>query len=112
MVVALAVAGAVVLVAVVVLALTVGRGGGDGGGTSGTTTGGDTMPAATLSPDGLGNDLVLDDLADACYSGDMGACDSLFWEADLGSAYETYGATCAGRQAAGTGRDCTEAFPD
>jgi hypothetical protein len=41
----------------------------------------------------------------------MVACDDLYAEAEFGSAYETYGDTCAGRQPAGTGAFCTETFP-
>ncbi|MEX5718626.1 hypothetical protein [Geodermatophilus maliterrae] len=108
--IALAVAGGAVLVAVVVaLALTVGGGG--GGAPGSTTTGGDTIPEATVSPVGLGNDPGRDDLAEGCFRGDMGACDDLYLAAGLGSVYEAYGDTCAGRQPAGTGVLCTEAFP-
>ena len=56
-------------------------------------------------------DRVLDILADECFAGEMASCDGLYQEAEVGSDYETYGDTCAGRQDAGTGQFCTEAFP-
>jgi hypothetical protein len=43
----------------------------------------------------------------------MDACDTLYDESDIGSDYETYGGTCAGRQPASNSDVvyCTEAFP-
>ncbi len=71
-------------------------GGGGGGG------GGEPVP-----PEGLGGDAALDALAESCYVGDMEACDTLYADAESGSAYENYGDTCAGRQPANTGSFCT-----
>jgi hypothetical protein len=48
-------------------------------------------------PDGLGDDPELNQLADACYQGEMQSCDDLFDSSDFGSDYETYGGSCAGR---------------
>ena len=70
------------------------------------------IPAPTQEPTDLGDDAVLDAMAADCYDGDMAACDDLYSASEDDSAYETYGDTCAGRQAAGTGRYCTESFPD
>ncbi len=41
----------------------------------------------------------------------MAACDQLYAESPVDSTYETYGDTCAGRQPAGSGRYCVDAFP-
>jgi hypothetical protein len=54
----------------------------------------------------------MDLLAIACFGGTMKACDDLYTQAPAGSAYETYGDTCAGRQPAATGRFCTAVFTD
>jgi hypothetical protein len=69
------------------------------------------IPPATHAPTGLGSDPALDALAQGCYAGDMTACDALFKTAPLGSAYQVYGDTCAGRQPAGTFTYCRAAFP-
>ena len=45
---------------------------------------GDGVPAATQTPDGLGDDPVMDAFAEACYAGDMQACDDLFNESPVG----------------------------
>ena len=50
-----------------------------------------------VPPVGLGEDEELNGLAQACYEGDMASCDDLYNLSDFGSAYEDYGATCAGR---------------
>ena len=63
----------------------------DGGG-----GGSEDLPEGT-SPEGLGDDPELDALAQDCFDGDMEACDNLFFESDIDSAYETYAATCGGR---------------
>lgn len=60
------------------------------------TGGSEGLPDAT-SPEGLGDDPELDSLAQECFEGDMGACDTLFFTSDIDSEYETYGATCGGR---------------
>lgn len=72
------------------------------------------IPEPTLEPIGLGDDPTLNALAEACFDGDLSACDELFDAAlgpDLG-AYSTYADTCAGRQPAGSGRWCTEMLGD
>jgi hypothetical protein len=77
----------------------------------GPTSDGGGIPPATAQPDGLGSDAGLDSLAQACYVGDMASCDLLYNEAQSGSQYGLYGDTCAGRQPAGTLRACRDAFP-
>ncbi|MGH9270519.1 MAG: hypothetical protein ACRDZ2_04535 [Ilumatobacteraceae bacterium] len=74
-------------------------------------TGAGSIPPAGDEPDGLGDDVALDELAQDCFVGDMGACDDLFFDADEDSVYEQYGDTCAGRQPADTGEYCVQAFP-
>ena len=69
------------------------------------------IPPAAQPPTGLGADAAFDVLARGCFDGDMGACDRLFKLAPIGSAYQTYGDTCAGRQPAGTFTYCRAAFP-
>jgi hypothetical protein len=71
------------------------------------------IPPAGSLPDGLGDDPVLDQYAQRCYDGDMDACDTLFNDSDVGSDYETYGGTCGGRQPMGNSDvvSCTDAFP-
>jgi hypothetical protein len=74
------------------------------------TTPPEGIPPAMEQPTGLGDDPVLDALAQACYDGDMEACDDLFDRAPIGSPYMTYGDTCAGRQPAGTFNYCRVIF--
>jgi hypothetical protein len=72
------------------------------------------IPAATVPPDGLGDDVIFDALAQGCYDGDMTACDALFQtteDDESVAAYNQYADTCAGRQPAGTSVFCTDAFP-
>jgi hypothetical protein len=69
------------------------------------------VPPATKQPTGLGNDSDLNQYAQECYSGEMDSCDFLYLEADVGSPYERYGDTCAGRQPENTSRLCSESFP-
>jgi hypothetical protein len=66
-----------------------------------------------MPPAGLGDDPVLDQYAQSCYDGNMGACDTLYDDSEVGSTYETYGGTCAGRQPPGNSDVvyCTDAFP-
>ena len=71
-----------------------------------------TAPAPSQQPTGLGTDGAMDLLASACFNGTMQACDDLYVQSPDGSAYQTYGDTCAGRQPAGTGRYCTTVFTD
>jgi hypothetical protein len=76
--------------------------------------GGDGVPPATQEPTGLGSDPVMDEYAQNCYDGDMGACDDLFRESPIDSAYESYGGTCAGRQPVSVSEQiyCVDAFSD
>ena len=69
-------------------------------------------PTATSAPTGLGDDPALDRLAVACHDGDMSSCDELYDTSDVGSAYETYGDTCAGRREAGAWPYCTDVYSD
>ncbi len=69
-------------------------------------------PAPTQQPTGLGTDGAMDLLANACFNGTMQACDDLYAQSPAGSAYETFGDTCAGRQPAATGRFCSDVFTD
>ncbi len=57
-----------------------------------------------------GSDTSLDPLWDRCEGGDWQACDDLYWDAPLGSSYETYGDTCGNRQPANTNINCVDAF--
>ncbi|MGI8528729.1 MAG: hypothetical protein ACR2KO_04550, partial [Geodermatophilaceae bacterium] len=43
------------------------------------------------------DDPALDKLAQECFEGVMDSCDSLFFESEIDSAYETYAETCGGR---------------
>ncbi len=52
--------------------------------------------------DDYGSDSELDALYDACTAGHGEACDDLFWQSPVGSAYEAYGDTCGGRFEPGT----------
>jgi hypothetical protein len=78
-----------------------------------TPTGGGSIPQATVTPDGLGEDPALDQLAQSCYDGDMQACDDLYAQSESDSLYELYGGTCAGRQDVSEVDTvfCTDAFP-
>jgi hypothetical protein len=66
------------------------------------------LPPTTDDPAGLGGDPFLNALAEQCYAGDLLDCDILYAEAETNSAYERFGASCAGRISADTERDCTE----
>ena len=68
------------------------------------------IPPATQQPTGLGDDADLNALAQECFSGGMQACDDLFDRAPIGSAYMTYGDTCAGRQEPHTFNYCRVVF--
>lgn len=58
-----------------------------------------TASAPTSAAEGeYGSDPTLDRLYDSCKDGNNGDCDSLYWQAPLGSGYEDYGRSCAGRQ--------------
>lgn len=45
----------------------------------------------------LGDDQTLNDLANQCFDGDMGACDDLFAQTPVDSDLEAYSQTCGGR---------------
>lgn len=61
----------------------------------------DTAPTevpAGEDPSGLlGDDPELDELAGACFDGDLFACDTLFLRTEVGSDLEAYSQTCGGR---------------
>lgn len=79
--------------------------------TSSSPTGGEDIPPATVPPDGLGDEPVLDELAEACFDGSMESCDLLALAAEEGTDYQAYGRTCGGRQAEDSGVLCGSAFP-
>ncbi|MGH9243272.1 MAG: hypothetical protein ACRD29_02920 [Acidimicrobiales bacterium] len=62
-----------------------------------TTDFGEFTPDAPDPATGLGDDPSLQPYADACFNGDMLACDTLYFEAELDSALEMYGSSCGGR---------------
>jgi len=57
-------------------------------------TAGTVYCAVFLGSGGYGDDPALDALWDDCAAGDYEACDDLYWQSPIGSAYEGYGATC------------------
>ena len=59
-------------------------------------------------PGDLGPDPVLDAYADNCFTGDLQACDDLYYESPPLSDYESYGWSCGGRVKAYTVDSCTE----
>ena len=61
-----------------------------------------------VPPGELGPDPVLDDYADACFAGDLQACDDLLFQSPPLSEYEDYGATCGGRVKAFDVISCTD----
>lgn len=73
-------------------------------GTQGTTAdtvddGGDDadIPPGQDPRNILGDDEALNDLANQCFDGDMGACDQLFLDTPVDSDLEAYSQTCGGR---------------
>jgi hypothetical protein len=58
--------------------------------------GAEEVPAGR-PPGTLGDDPVLDGLADACFDEDWAACDTLYFDSEVGTEYESYGETCGGR---------------
>ncbi len=48
-------------------------------------------------PTCLGDDPTIQPLAQACFGGDFAACDRLWADTPVGSPYEEYAGTCAGR---------------
>lgn len=51
--------------------------------------------ASSAEPFGYGDDLALDQLWDTCAAGDTVACDDLFFQTPIGSAYEAFGRVCS-----------------
>ncbi len=70
----------------------------------------DAPPPDPEPPGALGDDAALDALADDCFGGDLGACDDLYLQADVGSDYESYGSTCGGRLTLGSDGGCESQF--
>ncbi len=60
----------------------------------------------------VGDDAALNQLAQSCFDGDMGACDDLFIDSPVAAAYEDYGNTCGGRidEAEVDARFCVDIF--
>ena len=54
-------------------------------------------PPIAGQPDTYGDDPTLDALWDACEAGDGQACDDLYFQSPIDSAYEEFGDTCGGR---------------
>jgi hypothetical protein len=50
-----------------------------------------------VQPGDLGPDPVLDAYAESCFTGDLQACDDLWFESPPMSDYENYAGTCGGR---------------
>ena len=77
------------------------------GGTTEPTTTDSTIPPSSsvyppaVPPTDLGEDPVLDALADLCFVGDIVSCDQLFAESPFDSPYEEYANTCGERNEAG-----------
>lgn len=67
----------------------------------------DVLVPVAEDPTGLGDDEFLDALAAQCFAGDLFDCDLLFAEADEGSQYEAYGASC-GRRVEATEAPCAD----
>lgn len=67
----------------------------------------DVLVPPADDPTGLGDDEFLDALAAQCFAGDLFDCDLLFAEADEGSQYEAYGASC-GRRVEPTEEPCED----
>jgi hypothetical protein len=61
-----------------------------------------------VAPGELGEDPSLDAAAQACFAGDLAACDVLWSESAPMSAYEQYAATCGGRVKPDAVPACTE----
>lgn len=61
-----------------------------------------------VAPGELGPDPVLDAYAQQCFTGDLQACDDLYYSSAPGSDYEEYGMSCGRRVEPGTVFVCTE----
>lgn len=57
-----------------------------------------------------GENPVLDSLWDECAAGDMASCDELYSTSEIGSEYETFGATCGQREPDSSGGTCDIPF--
>jgi hypothetical protein len=57
----------------------------------------DGFAGGAESPTRYGDDPYLDDLWNACADGDLDSCDTLYYDSEIGSDYEEFGATCGGR---------------
>lgn len=66
------------------------------------------LPPAQPPPT-AGADPALDELARACFEGDLAACDGLLIVSEPGSTYEEYAATCGGRTDTPLG-SCVDVF--
>jgi hypothetical protein len=67
---------------------------------------GNSYEEAIHGTDTYGDDAQLDALWDACADGDLAACDELYLDSPIGSAYEAFGDSCGGRQFEDTGVWC------
>jgi hypothetical protein len=54
------------------------------------------LPSDAAPPD-AGPDVDLRALYSGCAAGDLSDCDSLYWASDIGSDYESFGASCGNR---------------
>jgi hypothetical protein len=121
------VAGTVAILAVVAAVVVLGFGDGDGGGPrSRKGTSSERMIERARSeedpddidvpeperPGDLGNDSLLDRLAEECFDGDPSSCDELFRDSPPGSDYEKYGSTCGERTTGGQRGGCGALYPD
>ncbi|MBM7807478.1 hypothetical protein JOD57_003315 [Geodermatophilus bullaregiensis] len=59
--------------------------------------GGAVTPTDPAPPTGLGDDPLFQQQAEACFAGDYAVCDDLWRGTPVGSDYEQYAGTCAGR---------------
>lgn len=66
------------------------------------------------APEGLGDDPDYQPLAEACFAGDLAACDDLYVNSPIGSDYEAYAQSCGGRLAPqdAVNGGCAERFGD
>jgi hypothetical protein len=58
---------------------------------------GEVAQSPAVAPGVLGPDPVLDAYAQSCFTGELRACDDLYFESPPLSDYEEYGASCGGR---------------
>lgn len=82
-------------------------------GDPGAPGGGDEPAAGPLEPQAppTPSDLAFQPLVDACFAGDMQACDDAYYESGVGTPEEAYGLSCGGRRSeADSFDDCAERF--